>query len=97
MFNVKVDNSLSKEEKQRKLFDKVRQVLLASNIPVEHFFRELDTDNNGSLSNLEFINGIRKLNLGLSLSEIEELVLYVDTNNDGKISFQEFIRRFVPQ
>lgn len=89
--------NISKEERQRKLFDKLRQILLASNIPIEKFFKEMDVDKSGDVSNLEFINAIRKLNLGLNLKEIEDLIMYVDSNQDGKISFQEFIRKFAPQ
>jgi len=40
----------------------------------------MDTDGSGEVSNLEFINAIRGLNLGLNLKEIEELLLYVDSN-----------------
>jgi len=95
--NIAIIDNTSKEEKQRKLFDKVRQIILASNIPVEKFFKDMDIDKSGDISNLEFINAIRKLNLGLNLKEIEELILYCDSNQDGKISFQEFIRKFAPQ
>lgn len=88
---------ISKEERQKKLFDKLRQVILASNIPVEKFFKEMDVDGSGDVSNLEFINAMRKLNLGLNLKEMEDLIMYCDSNQDGKISFNEFIRRFAPQ
>ena len=88
---------ISKEEKQKKVFDKLRQILLASNIPIEKFFSKIDTDKSGEISNLEFINAIKGLNLGLNLQEIEDLLMYCDSNQDGKISFQEFIRKFSPQ
>jgi len=57
----------------------------------------MDVDRSGDVSNLEFINAIRKLNLGLNLKEIEDLIMYCDSNQDGKISFNEFIRKFAPQ
>jgi len=93
---AKFENTLTKEEKQRKLFDKLRQVILSSNTPVEKFFKDIDTDGSGEASNLEFINAIRKLNIGLNLKEIEDLIMFCDTNQDGKISFQEFIQKFAP-
>jgi len=79
------------------VFDKLRQILLASNIPIEKFFSNIDADRSGEVSNLEFINGIKSLNLGLNLQEIEDLLMYCDSNQDGKISFQEFVRKFAPQ
>ena len=93
---TKVDNS-SREDKQRRLFDKIRQVISSSNTPIERFYQDMDTNQSGSVSNLEFINAVKKLNVGLSLKEIEELIVYLDANQDGMISFQEFARRFAPQ
>jgi Ca2+-binding EF-hand superfamily protein len=71
--------------------------LHASNTSVEQFFKQIDTDGSGEVSNLEFINALRSLNLGLNLKEMEELLLYCDTNRDGKISFQEFASKFAPR
>lgn len=82
---------------QEKIFEKLRQILLASNTPVEKFFAAVDVDKSGDISNLEFINALKRLNLGLHLIEIEDLLLYCDSNHDGKISFQEFMRKFTPQ
>lgn len=93
---TKLDN-LSRDERQRKLFDKVRQVISSSNTPIEKFYRDMDSNQSGSVSNLEFINAVKKLNIGLSLKEIEELIVFLDTNQDGMISFQEFACRFAPQ
>ncbi len=86
-----------KEDMQKKLFDKLRQILLASNISVEKFFSSIDVDKSNDISNLEFINAIKSLNLGLNLTEIEDLLLYCDENHDGKINFQEFVKKFAPQ
>lgn len=94
---AKVEVHVSKEEKQKKLFDKLRQIILASNTPVEKFFKSIDTDGSGQVSNLEFINAIRGLNIGLNLKEIEDLIMYCDTNGDGMISFQEFVQKFAPE
>jgi len=38
----------------------------------------MDTGNTGDVNNLEFINAVKKLKLGLTLKEIEELVAYID-------------------
>jgi len=86
-----------KEDMQKKLFEKLRQILLASNISVEKFFSSIDVDKSNDISNLEFINAIKSLNLGLNLTEIEDLLFYCDENHDGKINFQEFVKKFAPQ
>lgn len=90
-------NILSKEESQSKLFEKLRQILFTSNISVEQFFQKIDKDGSGEISNLEFINSIRAMGLGLPLKEIEELLIYCDNDKDGKISFQEFVAKFAPR
>jgi Ca2+-binding EF-hand superfamily protein len=46
------------------------------------------------VSQLEFRNAIRKLNLGLSSREIDQLLNKIDTNSDGKISYPEFAAHF---
>ena len=86
-----------KEDMQKKLFEKLRQILLASNISVEKFFNSIDVDKSNDISNLEFINAIKSLNLGLNLTEIEDLLFYCDSNHDGRINFQEFVAKFAPQ
>ncbi len=82
---------------QELIFEKLRQILHASQIPIEQLFASIDKDKSGDISNLEFINAIRNLNLGLNLREIEDLLLHSDSNNDGKIDFREFTRKFSPQ
>ena len=54
----------------------------------------MDSDGNGFISQTEFRNAIRKLNLGLSSREIDELLSKLDTNSDGKISYPEFASHF---
>ena len=60
----------------------------------------MDTDNSGKLSAIEFRNAMRKLQLGLTAREIDDLLLRVDTNNDGQIDWAEFCVKFktsIPQ
>lgn len=71
--------------------------MFTSNISVEQFFQRMDKDGSGEISNLEFINSIRSMGLGLPLKEIEELLIYCDNDKDGKISFQEFVTKFAPR
>ena len=54
----------------------------------------MDEDGNGFISEVEFRNAIRKLNLGLTSREIDQLMRKIDANSDGKISWHEFMNKF---
>jgi len=54
----------------------------------------MDADGNGFVSQTEFRNAIRKLGLGFSSREIDQLLSKIDTNGDGKISYPEFAANF---
>lgn len=54
----------------------------------------MDTDWSGKLSAVEFRNGIRKLGLGLTSREIDQLMIRLDTNQDGLIDYKEFMAKF---
>lgn len=96
MRNALREEAKSKNDWQEKVVDRMRHMLAASNIPLEEFVRSIDTDGDGDISNLEFVNAMRKLNLGLSLKEIDELLMYFDKNQDGKITFDEMLSRLKP-
>ena len=66
----------------------------SSSQTLDQIFREFDSDGNGSISEVEFRNAIRKLNLGLTSREIDKLMLRIDSNSDGKIDYNEFISKF---
>jgi hypothetical protein len=76
------------------IFEKVRQIIRSSSKSFEDIFREFDEDGNGTISQTEFRNAIRKLNLGLSSREIDKLMERIDTNSDGKIDWREFMSKF---
>jgi Ca2+-binding EF-hand superfamily protein len=86
----------TKKDIQDRVVDKVKQIMNASNMSIQDFYKQMDTDGSGEVNNLEFINGVKKLKLGLTLKEIDELVTYCDQNQDGKVSFNEFSKKFQP-
>lgn len=69
-------------------------VLQTSALDLETIFAHIDSDGSGKISALEFRNAMRKLNLGLTARDIDQLLLRIDTNNDGQIDWQEFKARF---
>ena len=76
------------------IFEKIRALIRASPTNLKAIFDQMDTDRSGRLSSQEFRNGIRKLSLGLTSREIDQLMIRIDTNNDGQIDYREFCNKF---
>lgn len=76
------------------ILEKLRQIIRTSSKSFEDIFKEFDADGNGYISQVEFRNAMRKLNIGLSSREIDKLMEKIDTNADGKIDWQEFMAKF---
>ena len=72
------------------ILEKVRALVRASTKSLKEVFKTLDTDNSGKLTSVEFRNGIRKMGLGLTSREIDQLMVIIDTNADGMIDYKEF-------
>ena len=85
----KTKSSLSDDPLKR-----LQALIRASPYSIEDIFKEMDSDNSGTLSLLEFRNAMRKLNIGLSAKDIDGLLARIDTNNDGQIDWQEFQKQF---
>lgn len=82
------------EEFSMNIIDKVRQILRSSNKTIEQVFKDFDKDGSGSISNVEFRNAFREMNLGLSLAEIDQLQNVCDENMDGLVDWKEFVKKF---
>jgi Ca2+-binding EF-hand superfamily protein len=82
---------LSQDVDPIKSFSKIVQV---SPLTLEQLFKEIDQDSSGKISQIEFRNAIRKLNLGLTSRDIDNIICRVDSNNDGQIDWQEFVSKF---
>jgi Ca2+-binding EF-hand superfamily protein len=61
---------------------------------LEQAFKELDADNSGSLSYNELVTALKKLDLGLTPDQMQDLMTSMDENLDGKIDYLEFKHRF---
>jgi len=48
----------------------------------------------GLISNIDFRNAFKQLNLGITTKEIDELLSYCDINKDGFINWKEFEKKF---
>lgn len=75
-----VSQSSSSSQWETDIFEKLRQIIRTSPLNFEQIFKEFDSDGNGFITQTEFRNAIRKLNLGLTSREIDKLMLRIDSN-----------------
>ena len=61
---------------------------------LEEVFRLLDTDDHGVVTNLEFKEAIRKLNIGLTSKDIDCLINYIEPDANQRINWKNFIKKF---
>jgi Ca2+-binding EF-hand superfamily protein len=73
---------------------RLQSLIKASPNNIEEVFKNMDTDESGKLSAVEFRKALRKLSLGLSARDIDMVMSRIDTNNDGQIDWQEFQKNF---
>ena len=73
---------------------RLQSLIKASPASLEDIFKEIDSDDSGKLSAVEFRKALRKLSIGLSARDIDNILCRIDTNNDGLIDWQEFSKAF---
>lgn len=66
----------------------------ASNKSIEDLCGNIDKDDSGKISLVEFKNIFRSLNLNLTAKEIDRIVSYCDESNDGTIDWKSFLEKF---
>lgn len=57
-------------------------------------FKQFNPDGDNYITQNEFRNAVRQLNLGLTSREIDQLMVRIDDNKDGMIDFNEFCMKF---
>ena len=65
-----------------------------SGVNLREAFSAFDRDGDGVISRHEFIEGLRSLELGLSATQMEDVLTLVDKDGDGRIEYAEFVRQF---
>ena len=55
------------------------------------FFETADADGSGSLDRFEFRRAMRRLGIGLTAAQVEQLLAAVDSDRSGDISYAEFV------
>ena len=71
----------------------LREYLKASGKSLEEVFGAVDITKCGKVTNLEFKEAIRKLNIGLTSKQLDELLNSTPMGDDGRISYKDFIRK----
>lgn len=76
--------------------DSFRSLLKASKLTQADVFNAMDQNRDGFLSGQEFREAMIKLDLGLTLGEIDDIIRLMDTNRDGRLDYREFLRLAEP-
>lgn len=59
------------------------------------FYKRFDVNDDGKIEYLEFVAALESLNIGITRSQIYELMGSIDVDKDGCIDFEEFAARYV--
>jgi Ca2+-binding EF-hand superfamily protein len=76
------------------LIEKLKGHLRITERPLTEVFQQFEPNADGFIHQTEFRQAIRRLNLGLSAREIDQLMQRIDEDRDGRISFNEFAAKF---
>ncbi|KAK3100432.1 hypothetical protein FSP39_019892 [Pinctada imbricata] len=83
----KEEEDLAEEDPLTVLFEYAR----LQNFRLIDMFKNLDTDNSGSLDKQEFIDGLAMVNIPMTKKGVARLINRMDVDNDGEIDFGELI------
>jgi Ca2+-binding EF-hand superfamily protein len=83
MENVEIDDELAA---------KIQKQLRRRDQNLERLFDEFDIDQDGDVSEKEFLKAVESIKLGLTEEEAYGLMHRFDTNHDGSISYREFAK-----
>lgn len=81
------------ETQCRKMVEVVKGILRSSPKTMEQAFQELDKNNTGTITNLEFRHAFRNLNIALTTKEIDLLLNFCDMDKNT-INWRDFIKKF---
>ena len=70
------------------------QVFRQHGVNLDTAFQAFDRDGDGTISPMEFSDGLRALNVNLSPTKIQDIVSVMDKDRNGNIDYQEFARQF---
>lgn len=77
-------------EISHEIIDKMKRLVKSSNRDITQVFANYDEFDTGFITNLEFRNVMRKLNIGLSTADIDAVLNITESVNGAKINWKEF-------
>ena len=69
------------------MIERMRVIIATSSKSIQEIFDEFDEDGNCYVTQVEFRNSLRRLGLGITSREIDQVMERIDTNGDGKIDY----------
>jgi len=76
--------------------DAFKRLARDSRLSLKDIFLSFDQNGDGTITAVEFQNAMQRLNLGLTMDEIGQLIAQMDKNRDGKISYNELLTTLEP-
>lgn len=77
------------------VFEKLKMHIRAGKNSIVDLFKEIDHGQSGRITALEFRNVIKKLGLGFTSIQINQLLDFADVLPDGNIEYASFINRIL--
>ena len=77
----------SSSQWENNVIERMRVIIATSSKSIQEIFDEFDEDGNGYVTQVEFRNALRRLGLGITSREIDQVMERIDTNGDGKIDY----------
>lgn len=91
---ISYDNVSSESQS---VLDKMKKLMRINHQNLEQIFKAHDLDNTGYISNIQFRNIIRQLNLGLQLKDIDTVLHICESKNGALINWKEFLLNIQPR
>lgn len=76
--------------------DAFKRLARDSRLTLKDIFMSFDQNGDGTITAVEFQNAMMRLNLGLTVDEIGQLIAQMDKNRDGRISYSELLSTLEP-
>ena len=77
----------SSSQWENNVIERMRVIIATSSKSIQEIFDEFDEDGNGYVTQVEFRNALRRLGLGITSREIDQVMERIDTNGDCKIDY----------
>lgn len=76
------------------IFARINESIRKNGLDLAEAFSVFDENKDGRINKSEFLNVFRRMNIGLSPSQMDELWNSMNSDRDGSISYVEFISQF---